>query len=81
MSTWWSTSSARSPRRTAVPVVVYTECRRSTARCSAVLDLLAGRVVIRAVGAVEELFDVTALFLHRVASALPENRRTLLERL
>ena len=68
------------PSRTAVPVVVYTSAALD-GPLQRRLDLLAGRGVIRAVGAVEELFDVTALFLHRVASALPENRRTLLERL
>jgi CheY-like chemotaxis protein len=68
------------PARAAVPLVVYTSAGLAEP-LQRRLETLASRGAIRAVGSLEELFDVTALFLHRVASALPENRRTLLERL
>src|SRR5262249_14476801 len=45
------------------------------------IERLARTGAIRAVGSMEELFDATALILHRVASALPDDRRSMLERL
>jgi CheY-like chemotaxis protein len=45
------------------------------------VERLARTGAVRAVGSMEELFDATALLLHRVASGLPASRRSMLERL
>ncbi|HKA28457.1 MAG TPA: response regulator, partial [Candidatus Binatia bacterium] len=45
------------------------------------VERLARTGAVRLVASMEELFDATALFLHRVASGLPDRRRSMLERL
>jgi hypothetical protein len=45
------------------------------------VERLARSGAIRAVASMEELFDATSLILHRVASTLPDDRRSMLERL
>jgi HAMP domain-containing protein/CheY-like chemotaxis protein/signal transduction histidine kinase len=63
-----------------VPVVVFTG-KELTADEEARLRVAAKSVVLKDVQSPERLFDETALFLHRVVSALPESKRQLLERL
>src|SRR5262249_44816815 len=63
-----------------VPVVVYAGTRLDEAAYQRV-ERLARTGAIRAAASMEELFDATSLVLHRVASALPDDRRSMLERL
>jgi CheY-like chemotaxis protein len=63
-----------------VPVVVYAGTRLDEAAQQRV-ERLARIGAVRAVASMEELFDATSLVLHRVASALPDDRRSMLERL
>jgi HAMP domain-containing protein/CheY-like chemotaxis protein/signal transduction histidine kinase len=58
-----------------LPVVVYT-ARDLTAEESAKLGRLAEAVIVKDLESVDRLLDETALFLHRVESSLPEEKRT-----
>jgi CheY-like chemotaxis protein len=62
------------------PVVVFTGKELSEDE-EMKLKTLAKSVVIKDVQSPERLLDETALFLHRVVTALPEPKRTMLERL
>src|SRR5204862_427426 len=62
-----------------VPVVVYTKGeleKKDALRLRRLMDVAA----VRQVCTPEELFDETALFLHRTAAALPEEKQALLAR-
>jgi CheY-like chemotaxis protein len=63
-----------------LPVVVFTG-KDLTAEEQSRLKVVAKSVVLKDVRSPERLFDETALFLHRVVSALPEPKRRLLEEL
>jgi CheY-like chemotaxis protein len=63
-----------------LPVVVFTG-KELTAEEEARLKSVAKSVVLKDVQSPERLFDETALFLHRVVSDLPVQKRNLLERL
>jgi len=62
-----------------VPVVVYTKGeleKKDALRLRRLMDV----ATVRQVRTPEELFDETALFLHRTAAALPEEKQALLAR-
>ena len=63
-----------------VPVVVFTGKELSAEEDSR-LHTMARSIVVKGVESPERLLDETALFLHRVVSALPDSKRDLLERL
>jgi CheY-like chemotaxis protein len=63
-----------------VPVVVFTGKELSPEE-DAQLHTLARSVVVKGVESPERLLDETALFLHRVVSSLPEEKRQMLDRL
>jgi CheY-like chemotaxis protein len=63
-----------------LPVVVFTGKELSSDE-EVRLKLLAKSVVLKDVQSPERLFDETALFLHRVVSELPDQKRQMLERL
>src|SRR5207249_1447434 len=63
-----------------LPVVVFTG-KELTSEEEDRLKRLAKSVVLKDVQSPERLFDETALFLHRVATHLPEAKRHMLERL
>ncbi len=63
-----------------IPIVVFTGKELSPAE-QAQLQVVAKSVVLKDVQSPERLFDETALFLHRVVSALPEAKRRMIERL
>jgi CheY-like chemotaxis protein len=63
-----------------LPVVVFTG-RELSPDDDARLHTLARSVVVKGVESPERLLDETALFLHRVTSDLPEQKRQMLERL
>ena len=63
-----------------VPVVVFTGKELSPEEDER-LRAMAKSVVLKDVKSPERLFDETALFLHRVMSDLPEEKRHMLERL
>jgi CheY-like chemotaxis protein len=63
-----------------VPVVVFTG-RELCPEEDAQLHALARSVVVKGVESPERLLDETALFLHRVLSELPPEKRSMLERL
>jgi CheY-like chemotaxis protein len=63
-----------------VPVVVFTGKELSDEE-EARLKIVAKSVVLKDVQSPERLLDETALFLHRIVNDLPEDKRTLLERL
>jgi HAMP domain-containing protein/CheY-like chemotaxis protein/signal transduction histidine kinase len=63
-----------------VPVVVFTG-KELTAEEEARLKTVAKSIVLKDVQSPERLLDETALFLHRVVSDLPEDKRKVLERL
>jgi len=62
-----------------LPVIVYTG-KALTKKEDAMLGQLS-KVIIRDVNSQERLLDETALFLHRVAGKLPEQKRRMLEEL
>jgi CheY-like chemotaxis protein len=66
------------PRLCHVPVVVY-GADAVSGKDETKLAWLADTTSVKHVQTPEELFDATALFLHRVAAALPESKRRLLE--
>jgi CheY-like chemotaxis protein/signal transduction histidine kinase len=63
-----------------LPVVVFTG-KELTPEEDAQLHTLARSVVVKGVESPERLLDETALFLHRVVSNLPAEKRAMLERL
>jgi CheY-like chemotaxis protein len=63
-----------------VPVVVFTG-RELSSEEDAQLHTIARSVVVKGVESPERLLDETALFLHRVVSDLPVEKRAMLERL
>ncbi|HVK38583.1 MAG TPA: response regulator, partial [Candidatus Kapabacteria bacterium] len=62
-----------------LPVVVYT-ARDLTTEESARLSRLAEAVIVKDLESVDRLLDETALFLHRVESTMPDDKRTALSR-
>src|SRR6185503_16773058 len=68
------------PRLAEIPVVVFTGQDLNQSE-EAHLKSVAKSVVLKDVRSPERLFDETALFLHRVVSDLPENKRNLLAKL
>jgi len=63
-----------------VPVVVFTG-RELSAEEDARLHTMARSIVVKGVESPERLLDETALFLHRVVTDLPPDKRQMLERL
>ena len=63
-----------------LPVVVFTG-RDLSPEEDARLHMLARSVIVKDVESPERLLDETALFLHRVVSDLPEEKRKMLDRL
>src|SRR5581483_169999 len=63
-----------------LPVIVYTG-RDLTRREETRLQKYAETVIVKDVHSPERLLDETALFLHRVESKLPEDKRKMLEQL
>jgi HAMP domain-containing protein/CheY-like chemotaxis protein/signal transduction histidine kinase len=63
-----------------LPVVVFTG-RELSPEEDAQLHMLARSVVVKGVESPERLLDETALFLHRVVSALPDEKQQMLDRL
>ncbi len=63
-----------------IPVVVFTG-RELSPEEDAQLHTMARSVVVKGVESPERLLDETALFLHRVVSALPAEKQRMLERL
>ncbi|MFN2238953.1 MAG: HAMP domain-containing protein [Thermoanaerobaculia bacterium] len=62
------------------PVIVYTG-RELSRREASELQQITNAIIIKDVESFDRLLDETALFLHRVESALPEEKRKLLEQL
>jgi hypothetical protein len=60
-----------------LPIIVYTG-RALSRREETELRRVAEAIVVKDVSSPERLFDETTLFLHRVESALPEEKRRLL---
>jgi CheY-like chemotaxis protein len=71
---------SRDDRLSNVPVVVFTG-RELSPEEDAQLHALARSVVVKGVESPERLLDETSLFLHRVLSDLPPEKRRMLERL
>ncbi|HUJ15826.1 MAG TPA: response regulator, partial [Thermoanaerobaculia bacterium] len=63
-----------------IPIVVYTG-RELTKKEETELKRMAEAIIVKDVRSPERLLDETALFLHRVESNLPENKRQILEQL
>ena len=61
-----------------LPIVVYTG-RELTKKESAQLNKMAESVILKDVSSIDKLLDETSLFLHRVESNLPEEKRRRLE--
>jgi HAMP domain-containing protein/CheY-like chemotaxis protein/signal transduction histidine kinase len=68
------------PARRELPIIVYTGKELSQAE-ETQLRRYAETIIVKDVKSPERLLDETALFLHRVESNLPENKRRMLERL
>ncbi|MDB5869514.1 MAG: putative Signal transduction histidine kinase, partial [Polaromonas sp.] len=68
------------PALSTVPVVVFTGKELSRDE-QAQLKSMAKSIVLKDVQSPERLLDETALFLHRVVTALPANKQAMLERL
>ena len=68
------------PELQGIPIVVFTGKELSPEE-EALLHTVAKSVVLKDVQSPERLLDETALFLHRVISALPEGKRKMIERL
>jgi CheY-like chemotaxis protein/signal transduction histidine kinase len=69
-----------SPQLAGIPVIVYTG-RELSKKQETELRRLAETIIIKDVKSPERLLDETALFLHRVESDLPVEKRRMLERL
>jgi HAMP domain-containing protein/CheY-like chemotaxis protein/signal transduction histidine kinase len=63
-----------------IPVVVFTG-KELTPDDQSRLRSMAKSIVLKDVQSPERLFDETSLFLHRVVSQLPDNKRKMLDRL
>ena len=63
-----------------IPIVVFTG-KQLTAEEETQLRSVAKSIVLKDVQSPERLFDETALFLHRVVSALPEAKQRMIEKL
>ena len=63
-----------------IPIVVYTG-RELTKREETELNRMAEAIIIKDASSPDRLLDETALFLHRVESNLPEQKRQILEQL
>ena len=70
----------RQPERRHIPVIVYTAKDLSPQEQDRV-NALAEGVVLKETHSLERLLDQTALFLHRITSNLPEDKRRMLEKL
>ncbi|MBA3890485.1 MAG: response regulator, partial [Gemmatimonadaceae bacterium] len=68
------------PARRELPIIIYTG-RELTQEEETILRKYAETIIIKDVKSPERLLDETALFLHRVESKLPEQKRRMLERL
>jgi CheY-like chemotaxis protein len=68
------------PRLAQVPVIVYTG-KELSKKQETELRRLAETIIIKDVKSPDRLLDETALFLHRVESNLPAEKRRMLERL
>ncbi|AHG87608.1 ATP-binding region ATPase domain protein [Gemmatirosa kalamazoonensis] len=68
------------PSRRELPIIVYTGKELSPGEETR-LRKYAETIIVKDVKSPERLLDETALFLHRVESTLPENKRRMLERL
>ena len=69
-----------SPSLSQIPVIVYTG-RELTKKQETELRRLAETIIIKDVKSPDRLLDETALFLHRVESNLPDDKRKILENL
>jgi len=67
----------RDPARRSLPVIVYAP--QEPVPDQPALTALAGTAGVREVRSPEDLFDATALFLHRAAARMPEAKRRMLE--
>ncbi|MHB1040809.1 MAG: response regulator, partial [Desulfobacteria bacterium] len=63
-----------------LPVIIYTG-KDLTAADRGRLDKLTRSIVVKDVRSPERLLDETALFLHRMTSAMPEEKRKMIEKL
>jgi CheY-like chemotaxis protein len=70
----------QSPRLSQIPVIVYTG-KDLTKKQETELRRLAETIIIKDVKSPDRLLDETALFLHRVESNLPVEKRRMLEQL
>lgn len=70
----------REPELARIPIVVFTGKELTDAE-QARLRVVAKSVVVKDVQSPERLLDETALFLHRVISELPEEKRNMIDRL
>ncbi len=68
------------PRAAQVPVIVYTG-KELSKKQETELRRLAETIIIKDVKSPDRLLDETALFLHRVESSLPAEKRKMLEQL
>ncbi len=68
------------PRLSQIPVIVYTG-KELTKKQETELRRLAETIIIKDVKSPDRLLDETALFLHRVESNLPAEKRKMLEQL
>jgi CheY-like chemotaxis protein len=68
------------PRHSHVPVIVYTG-KELSKKQETELRRLAETIIIKDVKSPDRLLDETALFLHRVESELPAEKRRMLEQL
>jgi CheY-like chemotaxis protein len=68
------------PRLQELPIIIYTGKEISPAEDTQ-LRRYAETIIVKDVKSPERLLDETALFLHRVESRLPEQKRKMLERL
>src|SRR6202044_3444220 len=63
-----------------IPVIVFTG-RELTAEEESHLHSIARSIIVKGVESPERLLDETALFLHRVVTELPQEKRNMLDRL
>jgi CheY-like chemotaxis protein len=68
------------PERRDLPIIIYTGRSLSSAEDTA-LRRYAETIIVKDVKSPERLLDETALFLHRIESHLPEQKRRILEQL
>jgi len=67
--------------RPELPLALIDRMRAQTGMMQTQLKTMAKSIVLKDVQSPERLFDETALFLHRIVSDLPENKRSLLAKL